>query len=87
MGECVTITVWGGLGREGSRGLQQLLATWHLVFNTSYISWIQANNYTSIQQLGLNVYSENLVSFCDFITICGVASYILAVGQIFIKDI
>ena len=87
MGECVMMTVWGGLGREGSRGLQQLLATWHLVLNTSYISWIQANNYTSIQQLGFNVYSENFVSFCDFVTICGFASYVLAVGQIFIKDI
>ena len=37
--ECSTVTVWGNLGREGSRGLQLGMATYHVLLNCSYITW------------------------------------------------
>ena len=86
MGECTTVTVWGRLGREGSKGLQLAMATYHLLWNLSYLSW-QVETATSIEQtIGVNPYEEPFLVLYPVILTCGPISYLLAVYQFFVMD-
>ena len=86
MGECTTVTVWGRLGREGSKGLQLAMATYHLLWSLSYLSW-QVETATSIEQtIGVNPYEEPFLVLYPVILTCGPISYLLAVYQFFVMD-
>ena len=49
--ELTTISIWGGLGRKGSRGLQMGMATYYLLVNGQYIIWLYFNFYRSVELL------------------------------------
>ena len=46
--ELTTISIWGGLGRQGSRGLQMGMASYYLVANGHYVIWLYYNFYRSV---------------------------------------
>ena len=60
--ELTTISIWGGLGRKGSRGLQMGMATYYLLVNGQYIIWLYFNFYRSVEHLysstNYNIYSR-----------------------------
>ena len=60
--ELTTISIWGGLGRKGSRGLQMGMATYYLLVNGQYIIWLYFNFYRSVELLyfstNYNIYSR-----------------------------
>ena len=47
--ELTTISIWGGLGRQGSRGLQLGMASYYLVANGHYVIWLYYNFYRSVE--------------------------------------
>ena len=49
--ELTTISIWGGLGRQGSRGLQLGMASYYLVANGHYVTWLYYNFYRSVEIL------------------------------------
>ena len=49
--ELTTISIWGGLGRQGSRGLQLGMASYYLVANGYDIIWLYYNFYRSVEIL------------------------------------
>ena len=49
--ELTTISIWGGLGRQGSRGLQLGMASYYLVANGHYVIWLYYNFYRSVEFL------------------------------------
>ena len=49
--ELTTISIWGGLGRQGSRGLQMGMASYYLVANGHYVIWLYYNFYRSVESL------------------------------------
>ena len=49
--ELTTISIWGGLGRQGSCGLQLGVATYYLVANGNYVIWLYYNFYRSVEIL------------------------------------
>ena len=49
--ELTTISIWGGLGRQGSRGLQLGMASYYLVANGHYVIWLYYNFYRSVEIL------------------------------------
>ena len=52
--EFTTVSVWGKLGREGSKGLQLGIATYHLLLNCTYLSWQLAEATKTEQTLGVS---------------------------------
>ena len=54
--ELTTISIWGGLGRQGSRGLQMGMATYYLLVNGQYIIWLYFNFYRSVELLYSSIY-------------------------------
>ena len=88
--ELTTISVWGGLGRRGSRGLQLALAVYNLVVNTNYVTWLYFDFYSRLQAgeeftLWQNIQlGEAFPVYCITITACGIVAYILAIFQIFV---
>ena len=56
--ELTTISIWGGLGRQGSRGLQMGMASYYLVANGHYVIWLYYNFYRSVEHI---FYSTNLL--------------------------
>ena len=88
MSECTTVTVWGRLGMEGSKGLQLSMATYHLLWNCSYLSWQVATGNSIEQTIGVNPYAESpLLIMYPVVLACGPISYLLAVYQLFVMDI
>ena len=53
--EFTTVSVWGSLGREGSKGLQLGIATYHLLLNCGYLSWQLAVAADTKQAFGVRV--------------------------------
>ena len=51
--EFTTVSVWGSLGREGSKGLQLGIATYHLLLNCGYLSWQLTVAANTKQTLGV----------------------------------
>ena len=49
--ELTTISIWGGLGRQGSRGLQMGMASYYLVANGHFVIWLYYNFYRSVEIL------------------------------------
>ena len=49
--ELTTISIWGGLGRQGSRGLQLGMASYYLVANGYHVIWLHYNFYRSVEIL------------------------------------
>ena len=47
--ELTTISIWGGLGSQGSRSLQLGVATYYLVANGNYVIWLYYNFYRSVE--------------------------------------
>ena len=60
--ELTTISIWGGLGSQGSRSLQLGVATYYLVANGNYVIWLYYNFYRSVELLysstNYNIYSR-----------------------------
>ena len=60
--ELTTISIWGGLGRQGSRGLQMGMASYYLVANGHYVIWLYYNFYRSVEHIfystNHNIYSR-----------------------------
>ena len=52
--EFTTVSVWGKLGREGSKGLQLGVATYHLLLNCTYLSWQLAEATKTEETLGVS---------------------------------
>ena len=88
--ELTTISIWGGLGRQGSRGLQLGVAVYNLVVNTNYVTWLYFDYYNRLQAgeeftLWQNIQlGEAFPVYCNTITACGIVAYILAIFQIFV---
>ena len=49
--ELTTVNIWGGLGRQGNRGLQMGMASYYLVANGHYVIWLYYNFYRSEEWL------------------------------------
>ena len=62
--EFTTVSVWGSLGRERSRGLQLGIATYHLLLNSGYLSW-QLTVAANITKQTLRVRDEIIKFHCD----------------------
>ena len=60
--ELTTISIWGGLGRKGSRGLQMGMATYYLLINGQYIIWLYFNFYRSVELLYYSSTNYNIYS-------------------------
>ena len=86
--ELTTISIWGGLGRHGSRGLQQGLAVYNLVVNTNYVTWLYFDYYNRLQAGEELTLWQNLLLgdafpvYCIIINASGFVAYILALLQI-----
>ena len=87
LNECMTMTVWGKLGREGSKGLQLAVATYHLLVNGSYLSWQMATATAIEQATGIPPYTKPFLMVCHVVLACGPISYLLAVYQLLLMDI
>ena len=87
LNECTTVSVWGKLGREGSKGIQLALATYHLLLNCSYLSWQMATATVMEQATGINPYTKPFFIVSHLVLICGPISYLLAVYQLLLMDI
>ena len=87
MSECTTVTVWGRLGKEGSKGLQLAMATYHLLMNCSYLSWQMATATRIKEAIGVDPYTEPFFIIYQVALTCGPISYLLAIYQLFIMDI
>ena len=59
--ELTTISIWGGLGRQGSRGLQMGMASYFLVANGHYVIWLYYNFYRSVEHI-FNSTNHNIYS-------------------------
>ena len=51
--ESTGISVWGGLGRRGSRAPQMVMATWFLLHNLVYMSIVLESTFTQVGIVGL----------------------------------
>ena len=86
--ELTTISIWGDLGRHGSRGLQQGLAVYNLVVNTNYVTWLYFDYYNRLQAGEELTLWQNLLLgdafpvYCIIINASGFVAYILALLQI-----
>ena len=87
LNECTTVTVWGRLGREGSKGIQLAVATYHLLINCSYLSWQMATATSVEQATGVNPYTRPFFMVSHIVLACGPISYLLAVYQLLLMDI
>ena len=87
MNECTTVSVWGRLGREGSKGLQLSLATYHFLLNCSYLSWQMATATGIEQSTGINPYIKPFLIVSHLVLVSGPISYLLVVYQLFLMDI
>ena len=87
LNECTTVTVWGKLGREGSKGLLLASTTYHFLLNCSYLSWQMATANTIEQATGVNPYTKPFFTVCHLVLACGPISYLLAVYQLLLMDI
>ena len=87
LNECTTVTVWGKLGREGSKGLQLAVATYHLLVNGSYLSWQMATATAIEQATGIPPYTKPFLMVCYVVLACGPISYLLVVYQLLLMDI
>ena len=87
MSECTTVSVWGRLGKEGSKGLQLGMATYHLLWNCSYLSWQMATATTIQHAVGVNPYTRPFLTICPVFLTCGPISYLLAVYQLYVFHI
>ena len=59
--ESTGISVWGGLGRRGSRAPQMVMATWFLLHNIVYISLVLKCTFTQVSKVELVVWYVKLV--------------------------
>ena len=78
-GEKFTTTVWGKLGRRGSRGIQLAVATVFLIKNITCITLVLNSSF------GLHLESPRAIPeimFCHFLLCCGFISYTLAIIQL-----
>ena len=88
--ELTTISIWGGLGRQGSRGLQLALAVYYLVVNCNYVTWLYFDYYSRLQAGEEFTLWQNLLLgeafplYCIVITASGIVGYIIALLQIFL---
>ena len=88
--ELTTISLWGGLGRQGSRGLQLAMAVYFLVVNTSYVTWLYFDYCSRLQAgEGFTMWQNLLLgnafpTYCISVTACGIVAYLLALVQIFV---
>ena len=86
--ELTTLSIWGGLGRRGSRGLQLGVAVYYLLANGHYVISLYYNFYSRLQAgEGLTLWQNLLLGeafpvYCIVILACGIASFILALFQI-----
>ena len=86
--ELTTISVWGNLGRRGSRGLQLGLAVYNLVVNTNYVTWLYFDYYNRLQAGEEFTLWQNLLLgdafpvYCIIINASGFVAYTLALLQI-----
>ena len=87
LNECTTVTVWGKLGREGSKGIQLSVATYHLLWNCSYLSWQMAAATSVEEATGVNPYTRPFFMLSRIVLACGPISYLLAVYQLLLMDI
>ena len=87
LNECTTVSVWGRLGREGSKGIQLAVATYHLLINCSYLSWQMATATAMEQAIGVNPYTRPFFMVSHIVLACGPISYLLAVYQLLLMDI
>ena len=87
LNECTTLTVWGRLGREGSKGLQLAVATYHFLLNCSYLGWQMATANEVEQATGVSPYTKPFFVVFYVVLVCGPISYILAVYQLLLLDI
>ena len=87
LSECNTISMWGGLGRRGSRLPQMIMNTWFLLHNLICISLVLASTSTQDEEIGpigkVDLFPEMFSSFCVALMVTGGLSYCLAVYQIF----
>ena len=88
--ELTTISLWGCLGRQGSRGLQLAMAVYFLVVNTSYVTWLYFDYCSRLQAgEGFTMWQNLLLgnafpTYCISVTACGIVAYLLALVQIFL---
>ena len=87
LSECTTVAVWGTLGREGSKGLQLGMATYHFLWNCSYLGWQMVTASAIEHATGVNPYTEPFFMVCHVVLVCGPISYLLALYQLFLRDI
>ena len=86
--ELTTISIWGGLGRRGSRGLQLGVAVYNLVVNTNYVTWLYFDYHSRLQAGEEFTLWQNLLLgdafpvYCIVINASGIVAYILALLQI-----
>ena len=86
--ELTTISIWGGLGRRGSRGLQLGVLAYYLVANGNYVIWLYFNFYSRLQAgEGITLWQNLLLGeafpmYCRVILASGIVGYILALFQI-----
>ena len=52
--EFTTVSVWGKVGREGSKGLQLGIATYHLLLNCTYLCWQLAEATKTEETFGVS---------------------------------
>ena len=86
--ELTTLSIWGGLGRRGSRGLQMGVAVYYLVVNGNYVISLYFNFYSRLQAGERFTLWQNLLLgeafplYCIAILASGIAGYVLALFQI-----
>lgn len=80
VGELTTVSLWGHLGRQGSRAIQGVVAAAYLLLHSAYISWLYHHHRRRGQAGGKE---EALTTFTTLLAWAGIASFLLGVGQIF----
>ena len=88
--ELTTISIWGRLGRQGSRRLQLAVAVYFLLVNSSYVTWLYFDYCSRLQAgEGFTMWQHLLLAdafpvYCISVTACGIVAYLLALVQIFL---
>lgn len=78
--EKFSLSLWGDLGREGSRGIQLIMATIILLGNSAAVTRVY---YSHFQPGGHSTAGAEVV-FCQGLIASGMASYLLAIIQLFV---
>ena len=85
LGEGISISMWGNLGRLRSRGPQMALATYHLLMNTTFLVlavW-ETGGLGNLSDWSLSDLGDSFSHQCNLIILSGLVSYFLSLYLVF----